>query len=262
MKKPKLLNKITIIDILIIVCIIGAVGFAVYHMADDDSSNASATSFDISTKNKILENYLNLYQDGNKVTSTLAGTDSHTGEKIELKGNVLWIGESEHEKINILLEDNGKSVLAGFYKDVPNADIYIDQVSLETDGDTYANITDFKVAPKEINTLNDLVSGIPKDCEYEISATIALDELDNVKYQKLLNALYNNKKPCIVLNEEGNALEINRANKADLDIANHILGEFNGQTSQIQIRIYNSTSDDSKAIESDYNVLSICKTTN
>ena len=70
MKKPKLLNKITIIDILIIVCIIGAVGFAVYHMADDDSSNASATSFDISTKNKILENYLNLYQDGNKVTST------------------------------------------------------------------------------------------------------------------------------------------------------------------------------------------------
>ena len=261
-KKPKLLNKITIIDILIIVCIIGAVGFAVYHMADDDSSNASATSFDISTKNKILENYLNLYQDGNKVTSTLAGTDSHTGEKIELKGNVLWIGESEHEKINILLEDNGKSVLAGFYKDVPNADIYIDQVSLETDGDTYANITDFKVAPKEINTLNDLVSGIPKDCEYEISATIALDELDNVKYQKLLNALYNNKKPCIVLNDEGNALEINRANKADLDIANHILGEFNGQTSQIQIRIYNSTSDDSKAIESDYNVLSICKTTN
>ena len=153
-------------------------------------------------------------------------------------------------------------MLAGFYKDVPNADIYIDQVSLETDGDTYANITDFKVAPKEINTLNDLVSGIPKDCEYEISATIALDELDNVKYQKLLNALYNNKKPCIVLNDEGNALEINRANKADLDIANHILGEFNGQTSQIQIRIYNSTSDDSKAIESDYNVLSICKTTN
>ena len=50
MKKPEFLNKITIIDILIIICIIGAVGFAILHMADDGSSNASATSFDISTK--------------------------------------------------------------------------------------------------------------------------------------------------------------------------------------------------------------------
>ena len=58
MKKPGFLNKITIIDILIIICIIGAVGFAIYHMADDDSSNASATSFDYSTNAKILETYL------------------------------------------------------------------------------------------------------------------------------------------------------------------------------------------------------------
>ena len=261
MKKPGFLNKLTIIDILIILCIIGAVGFAVFHMADDDSSNASATSFDISTKNKMLENYLNLYQDGNKVTSTVAGTESSTGEKVELSGTVLWLGESEKDKVNILLDDDGKKVLAGFYKDVPNADIYIDQVSLETNGDVYANITDFQIAPKEINNFNDLVSKIPKDCEYEISATIALENLDNVKYQKLLNALYNNKKPCIALNDEGNALEINRANKTDLEIANHILGDFNGQTSQIQIRIYNSTSEDSRAIESDYNVLSISKTT-
>lgn len=261
MKKPGFLNKLTIIDILIILCIIGAVGFAVLHMADDDSSNASATSFDISTKNKMLENYLNLYQDGNKVTSTVAGTESSTGEKVELSGTVLWLGESEKDKVNILLDDDGKKVLAGFYKDVPNADIYIDQVSLETNGDVYANITDFQIAPKEINNFNDLVSKIPKDCEYEISATIALENLDNVKYQKLLNALYNNKKPCIALNDEGNALEINRANKTDLEIANHILGDFNGQTSQIQIRIYNSTSEDSRAIESDYNVLSISKTT-
>ena len=36
MKKPGFLNKITIIDILIIICIIGAVGFAIYHMVDDD----------------------------------------------------------------------------------------------------------------------------------------------------------------------------------------------------------------------------------
>ena len=166
MKKPKFLNKLTIIDLLIIICIIGAVGFAIFHMADDDSSNASATSFDISTKNKILENYLNLYQEGNKVSSTVVGTDSSTGEKVERKGKVLWLGETEKEKTNILLDVNGKKVLAGFYKDTPNADIYIDQVSLETNGDSYSNITDFHIAPKEINSINDLVSGIPKESKY------------------------------------------------------------------------------------------------
>ena len=91
MKKPKFLNKLTIIDILIIICIIGAVGFAIFHMVDDDSSTASATSFDLSTKNKILENYLDLYQNGNKVKSTVVGTSSDTGEKVELSGNVLWL---------------------------------------------------------------------------------------------------------------------------------------------------------------------------
>ena len=261
MKKPKFLNKLTIIDILIILCIIGAVGFAIFHMADDDSSNASATSFDLSTKNKILENYLNLYQDGNKVTSTVVGTASDTREKVELSSTVLWLGESEREKVNILLDDNGKKVLAGFYKDAPNADIYIDQLSLETNGDTYSNITDFQLAPKEIKSINDLISKIPNGTEYEISTTLALDNLDSVKYQKLSNALNNNKKPSIILNEEGNALEINRADKTDLKIANDILGDFNGQTNQIQIRIYNSTNDDSSAIQSNYNVLSICETT-
>ena len=54
MKKPGFLNKITIIDILIIICIIGAVGFAIYHMVDDDSSKATATSFDYSTSPKII----------------------------------------------------------------------------------------------------------------------------------------------------------------------------------------------------------------
>ena len=259
MKKPKFLNKLTIIDLLIIICIIGAVGFAIFHMADDDSSNASATSFDISTKNKILENYLNLYQEGNKVTSTVVGTDSSTGEKVERKGKVLWLGETEKEKTNILLDVNGKKVLAGFYKDAPNADIYIDQVGLETNGDSYSNITDFQIAPKEINSINDLVSGIPKESKYEISTTLAIENFDAMKYQKLLNGLNNNKKPCIILNSEGNALEINRANKTDLDIANDILKDFNGQTSQIQIRIYGSSKDDSKAIESAYNVLNTYK---
>ena len=240
MKKPNFLNKLTIIDLLIIICIIGAAGFAIYHMADDDSSTASATSFDYSTNPKILETYLDYYKNGNVVTSTIVGTDASTGEKLELSGNVLWLGESGNEKVNVLIDSNGKEMLAGFYKDVPNADIFIDSISLESNGDTYANITDFTVAPKEINNLNDLISEIPNGTQYEISTNIAIDNLDSIKYQKLLNALNKNKKPCIVLKDDGtNTLMINRANKTDLEIANNVLGDFNGQTGQIQIRTYN-----------------------
>ena len=263
MKKPGILNKITIIDILIIICIIGAAGFAIYHMVDDDSTTASATSFDYSTNNKILENYMNYYKNGNIVSSTVAGTKSNTGEEVKLNGRVLWLGESENDKINILIDDNGKPTLAGFYKDVPNADIFINQISLESNGESFPNITDFVVSPKEINNIGELISKIPNGTDYEISTKIAIDDLDSVKAQKLVNGLYKNKKPCIIYKTDGaNVLEINRANKTDLEIANNILKDFNGQTNEIQIRIYNSTPDDSKAIQSEFNVLSIAKTSN
>ena len=240
MKKPGFLNKITIIDILIIICIIGAVGFAIYHMTDDDSSKASATSFDYSTNPKILETYMDYYKNGNEVTSTIVGTDAKSGEKVEVDGKVLWVGETENGKANILIENNGKPLLAAFYIDVPNADLYIDSMSLESNGDTLKNIKDIAVVPKEINSLNDLISEIPNGTNCEISTSIAIDNLDNVKYQKLINALYENKKPCIVLkNDESHTLEINRANKTDLITASELLGDFNGQTSQIRIRTYN-----------------------
>ena len=112
----------------------------------------------------------------------------------------------------------------------------------------------------EINSLNDLISEIPNGTHYEISTTLAIDNLESTKYQKLLNALNDNKKPCIILeNDKSDLLEINRANKTDLEIANRILGDINGQTSQIQIRIYNSTPKDSKAIESSFDVLNMYK---
>lgn len=239
MKKSGFLNKITIIDILIIICIIGAVGFAIYHMTDDDSSKVSATSFDYSTNPKIVETYLDYSKDGKIVTSEIVGTDAKTGEKVELNRKVLWIGEDGNGKVNVLLDDNGKPLLAGFYIDVPNADLFIDSISLKTNGDTYKNFKDITVSPKEINNLNDLISEIPNGTHCEISTSISMNNFDSVKYQKLVNALNENKKPCIVLrNSQTNTLEINRANKTDLTIASEILGDFNGQTSQIRIRTY------------------------
>ena len=240
MKKPGFLNKITIIDILIIICIIGAVGFAIYHITDDDSTKTSATSFDYSTNPKMLETYLDYYKEGKIVTSEIVGTDAKSGEKIELNRRVLWLGEDGNGRVNVLLDDNGKPLLAGFYIDVPNADLFIDSISLETNGDTYKNFKDITVSPKEINNLNDLIREIPNGTHCEISTSISIDNFDSVKYQKLLNALNENKKPCIVLrNSQTNTLEINRANKNDLKIASEILGDFNGQTSQIRLRTYN-----------------------
>ena len=240
MKKPGFLNKITIIDILIIICIIGAVGFAIYHITDDDSTKASAISFDYSTNPKMLETYLDYYKEGKIVTSEIVGTDAKSGEKIELNRRVLWLGEDGNGRVNVLLDDNGKPLLAGFYIDVPNADLFIDSISLETNGDTYKNFKDITVSPKEINNLNDLISEIPNGTHCEISTSISIDNFDSVKYQKLLNALNENKKPCIVLrNSQTNTLEINRANENDLKIASEILGDFNGQTSQIRLRTYN-----------------------
>ena len=259
MKKPKLLNKLTIIDILIIICVIGAIGFAVFHMADDDSSKATSTSFDLSTKNKIFETYLNDYSEGKKVSSTIAGTRASTGEKVEMHADVLWLGECNDESVYILLDENGKKSIAGFYKDLPTADIYIDQVSLETNGDTYANITDLQLDPIEIKSIQDLSSKIPKGTDYEISTTLALDDLDDVKCQKLLNALNKNKRPSITFDNGNRLLVINRADKNDLTIADHVLGNFNGQTSQIELRIYNSTSKDLNAIGKEFNVLSTYK---
>lgn len=258
--KPKFLNKLTIIDILIIICIIGAIGFAVFHMMDNDPTKPTATSFDTSTKNKIYETYLDEYHNGKIITSTLVGNNSITDEELELNGTVLWVGESENEKVNILLEDHGKTILAGFYNDVPNADVYIDEISLETSGITYTNVTDFRIAPKEIKNLNDIISEIPNGTEYELSTTVAIDNLDNVKYQKLINSLNNNKKPCIIIDaDRDNLLKINLANKTDIDIANNVLGDFNGQTSQIVLRVYNTTNADSTVIQSAFNVLSIHK---
>ena len=262
MKKSGFFNKITIIDILIIICIIGAVGFAIYHMVDDDTTKPTATSFDTSTRNKILETYLDHYERGKIVTSNIVGTKTDINGTVEMNGTVLWIGESEDEKTNILIDSNGKEVLAGFYKDSPNADIFIDEISIETSGESYANVSDIQIAPMEISKLSDLMSKIPNGTKCEISTTVAIDNLDSTtftKYQKLLNALNNNRKPCITLKDRTSLLDINRANKTDLNKADQILGDFTGQSSAIQLRIYNSTLKDIASIKSDYNVKNVYK---
>ena len=89
---------------------------------------------------------MDYYQNGNQVTASVVGTKTDTGEKIKISDKVLWMGEIEEEKPNILIDNAGEKVLVGFYKDSPNVDVYIDQISLETNGDT-------KIVTKHIETL-------------------------------------------------------------------------------------------------------------
>ena len=59
------MKKFTIIDYIIIIIVIGAILFAFIHITSDDTSNIQKTAYDISTMNKISENYLKYYENGN-----------------------------------------------------------------------------------------------------------------------------------------------------------------------------------------------------
>ncbi|WP_297979323.1 adhesin [uncultured Methanobrevibacter sp.] len=257
MKKGNFLKKFTIIDIIIIICVIGAIGFAVFHMSFEDSNMSQATSFDSSTNNKILEKYLDYYKDGYIIKSQVVGSNSTNGEKVSISGEVKWIGEFEDNTVKILIDSNGERILTGLYKNVPEADVYYDKISLEIDGDKYSNLKEFKISPEKINSLNELISKIPSNCEYEISTEIAVSSLDIQKYQEMVNKLEENKKASISLTENNQIIEINRADSKDIKLANSALGEFEGQSGEITLRIYNCSESDLKTIDSNYNVVNI-----
>ena len=65
--KKGILNKLTIVDYIIIIAVICAVVFAFIHITTDDSNDTKTSSYDSSTMNKIVENYLKLYLEGNVV---------------------------------------------------------------------------------------------------------------------------------------------------------------------------------------------------
>ena len=132
--KKGILNKLTIVDYIIIIAVICAVVFAFIHITTDDSNDTKNSSYDSSTMNKIVENYLKLYLEGNVVETTVSGYNASTGESVELHGNISWIDDDKGSNVKVLINSNGKEYLAGLYKDIPNADIYIDSIYLETNG--------------------------------------------------------------------------------------------------------------------------------
>ena len=268
MKKPNfkdILKKFTIIDILIILAIVGAIAFAFIHTGNDDQQSESV-SFDSTTLNKFAEKYLSFYKEGKIVKTHVSGYNSTTGESQDLSGTVLWVDDYKGSAVKVLIavdgDSNNEPILAGLYKDVRNADIYIEHITLETSGEKYKNLTEIRVNPKNITTLDDLVKPIQDGTNYTISTTIAIDEKDSGTFQELSNVLFlNGRKESIrPLSESiNNQISLITAGKNEIELATEILGTINGKTNLITIRIYDSTPEKIKAIEDAFDVINLRK---
>lgn len=268
MKKPNfksILKRFTIIDILIILCIIGALVFAFIHTGGNEEKSESV-SFDSSTLNKFAEKYLSFYQEGKVVKTHVGGYNASSGEYQELSGTVLWVDDKKGYDVKVLIDVDGdssnKPILATLYKDITDADIYIEHITLETSGEKYKNVTEIEINPQNISTLNELATKMGNNTNYTISTTIAIDEKDSKTFQELSNELFlNGKKQSIRPVSESiyNQIALVMAGKNELSIASEILGTINGKTDMITIRLYNSSPEEIKSIEKAFDVVNVKK---
>ena len=252
----KIKMKFTIIDYIIIILVVCAVAFAFIHITSDDSSNIQKTAFDASTINKLPETYLNYYKEGYIVKSTVTGSNSTNGEEVTLNGTVKWVDEGS--SVKVLIESDNQTYLAGLYKNVPNADIYIDKISLETDGSTYENLTEFTIKPQNITSLSDLNKNLTGN--WEITTMISVDSIDSMKITEIENEINSHNKRFAIktaTNEIINQIIVSKADKQNIEDGSSILGSINGLTEGIKIRVYNCSDTDFNNIKNNYEVTNI-----
>lgn len=252
--------KFTLIDYIIIILVICAVIFAFIHITTDDSSDLQKTAFDESTINKIPDTYLKYYKDGFIVKATVDGFNSTNGDRTTLNGTVIWEEDNSGNNIRLLIDSNNETYLAGLYRTAPNADIYIDHVSLESNGEKYKNLCEIKVKPIEISSLKDITDKIPNDATYEVSTDVALDSLSSKDVQKISNKLSSNGKRESIksLNtDKNNYLFLKKATKENINDADSVLGNVNGLTDEITIRIYDCQDSQIKEISKNFDVINI-----
>lgn len=253
--------KFTIIDYIIIILVICAIIFAFVHITTDDSSDLQKTAFDESTVNKIPDTYLKYYKDGFITKATVEGFNSTNGERTTLNGNVVWQDNNGGNDVRLLIESNNKTYLVGLYRNIPNADIYIDHISLESNGEKYKNLCEIKVKPEEIKSLNDLTDKLPDNANYELTTVISLDSLNSKVIQNITNTLSKDKRLSIktATNDYDNQLMINKATKENLKDADAILGNIDALTDEITIRIYDCSNSQIDEISKNFDVINIRK---
>ena len=185
-------KRFTLVDYAIIILVICAVVFAFIHITSHEDTVNEKTSYDSSTLNKIAEKYLTYYRQGYIVNTTVNGYNATDGKAVTLTGTIKWLDDDKGSNVKALVNSNGKDYIVGLYNHVPNADVYINSMTLEMNGDKYSNLTDIKVNPKNITSINDLVSGISNDTRYEITTTISMDSVESTKLQEIANTLFGN----------------------------------------------------------------------
>lgn len=256
----RLLKKFTLVDYLIIILVICAVVFAFIHITSDDSTQIQKTAFDASTINKIPDTYFPNYLEGNIMKVSINGINATNGEEINLNGTLKWINDNGGTNIKLLVDSNNQTYLVGLYKSVPEADIYINTLSIETDGTKYDNLVEFTLKPKNITSLNDLVNKIPENTDYELSTEISTDPIDTVKIQEIKNIINGKDKRSSV--ESGDLssntiIKLEKSTGQNINDANSVLGNFNGITDKITIRVYNCSDNQLNAIKNNYDVVNI-----
>jgi hypothetical protein len=252
--------KFTLIDYIIIILIICAVAFAFIHITSEDPEYTPKTVFDSSTINKIPDNYMKLYKEGYISTVTVNGINSSTGNEITTNGTIIWEDDDGGADIKILIENENGTFLLGTYKNNPDSDIYIDNVIIECNGDKYSNLTEIKLKGKNISSLKDLTSSIPNGTEYEISTKITFDELNYTDVQQITNLISNHNKRFAIKttgSDHDNQLIIVRADNETIGYGDSVLGNVNGVSDEITIRIYNCSDSQINAIKNSGDVLSI-----
>lgn len=252
------MKKFTIIDYIIIILIICAVAFAFIHISTDNSSDIQKTAFDASTINKIPDTYSDYYKNGNIVKATVVGLNSSNNKELTLNGTISWIGDDGGSDVSILIDSDNGTYLAGLYKNVPNADIYIDTISLESDGSKYDNLVEFKISPEKINSLNDLCKNLT-DCDCDITTTVTVDSVDTIKLQEIANKFSSNDKRLSIKasTSSDSQIIITKATVKDINTGSSILGNINGVTDQITIRVYNCSDNQLETIKNNYDVTNI-----
>lgn len=258
----KMKIKLTLVDYAIIILVICAVIFAFIHITSDNQSTSESTSYDSSTMNKIVEKYLTYYRQGYIVNTTVHGYNATDGKPVTIKGTIKWMDDDKGSNVKALVCANGTDYIVGLYNHVPNANIYVDSMTLEINGEKYSNLTEIKIDPKNITSINELISGISNDTDYEITLTISSDSINTENIQKITNFLFQNHTRISIKslnNGLTNQIIITRATAPELNELNNILGNFNGITSTITIRIYNCSDNDINAIKNNYKVTNIQK---
>lgn len=253
------MKRFTIIDYIIIILVICAVIFAFIHITTDDSSDLQKTAFDESTVNKIPDTYLKYYKDGFIVNATVDGFNSTNGQRTTLTGNVIWEDDDGGSDVKLLIQSNNTTYSTGLYRYNPNCDIYIDHISLESNGEKYNNLCEITLKPMEIKSLNDLISKIDNNTDFELSTKISADSINDNLIQKITNGLTDNGRVSVktATHDMDEQLVISKATREDINYADSVLGNIDGISDRITIRVYDSTNEQIDNIENNYDVINI-----